>query len=104
MAGTRTAVRTIVALAAVLATACSGGGDAIVETTATASDVAGGTAPPATIAPTGTTPPATPTATDAPAAAVPEALDFTAPAVAGGQVVGAEFVGEAVALWFWAPW
>lgn len=95
MARIRTVVRTIVALSAVAVTACSGGGDAIVERTATASDVAGGTAPPATTAPT---------ATDAPAAAVPQALDFTAPAVAGGQVVGAEFVGEAVALWFWAPW
>jgi hypothetical protein len=38
------------------------------------------------------------------AVVVPALLDFTAPGVGGGQVVGAEHAGEAVALWFWAPW
>lgn len=31
-------------------------------------------------------------------------LDFTAPKLGGGQVVGSEFVGKDVAIWFWAPW
>ncbi len=31
-------------------------------------------------------------------------LDFTAPKLGGGQVVGSEFVGKDVAMWFWAPW
>lgn len=35
---------------------------------------------------------------------VPEILDFTAATIDGGQVVGAEHAGQAVALWFWAPW
>ena len=33
-----------------------------------------------------------------------EILDFTAPKLGGGQVVGSEFAGKDVALWFWAPW
>lgn len=43
-------------------------------------------------------------------AAAPEApaqaavLDFSAPAVGGGQVVGADYAGRDLALWFWAPW
>jgi hypothetical protein len=47
-----------------------------------------------------------PTASPSPAVdpPVPEALDFTAPGIDGGQVVGAEYAGQAVALWFWAPW
>jgi len=44
-----------------------------------------------------------PTAPSSPAA-VPGLLDFTADAVEGGQVVGAEFAGQALAIWFWAPW
>jgi hypothetical protein len=31
-------------------------------------------------------------------------LDFKAPKLGGGQVIGSEFVGKDVALWFWAPW
>lgn len=47
----------------------------------------------------------TPVSPDAPAGPeVPEALDFTLPALDGGQVVGAELAGRAVALWFWTPW
>lgn len=33
-----------------------------------------------------------------------ELLDFTAPKLGGGQVVGSEFAGKDVAIWFWAPW
>lgn len=33
-----------------------------------------------------------------------EILDFTAPKLGGGQVVGTEYAGKDVALWFWAPW
>lgn len=45
-------------------------------------------------------PPAPPDATGP----VPRLLDFTSPAVDGGQVVGSEFAGQALAVWFWAPW
>jgi hypothetical protein len=38
------------------------------------------------------------------AGVVPALLDFVAPGVGGGQVVGAQHAGEAVALWLWAPW
>lgn len=38
------------------------------------------------------------------AATVSDQLDFTAPDVRGGQVVGAEFAGQDVVVWFWAPW
>ena len=31
-------------------------------------------------------------------------LEFRAPQLGGGQVIGSEFVGKDVALWFWAPW
>lgn len=31
-------------------------------------------------------------------------LDFTAPKLGGGKVVGSEYAGKDVALWFWAPW
>jgi hypothetical protein len=31
-------------------------------------------------------------------------LDFKAPKLGGGQVVGSDFAGKDVALWFWAPW
>ncbi|GAA1752808.1 redoxin domain-containing protein [Streptomonospora arabica] len=34
----------------------------------------------------------------------PTAFDFTAPAVGGGEIDGADLVGEPVVLWFWAPW
>lgn len=36
--------------------------------------------------------------------AVPEQLDFVAPDVRGGQVVGADFAGQDLVIWFWAPW
>ena len=42
--------------------------------------------------------------TTSPAADVPEELDFVAPDVRGGQVVGADFAGQAMVIWFWAPW
>ena len=31
-------------------------------------------------------------------------LDFVAPDVRGGQVVGSDFAGQAMVIWFWAPW
>ncbi|MDT0300651.1 redoxin domain-containing protein [Streptomonospora wellingtoniae] len=34
----------------------------------------------------------------------PTALGFTAPTVGGGEIDGADLVGEPVVLWFWAPW
>ena len=41
---------------------------------------------------------------EAPPASVPDLLDVRAPAVGGGEVDLAEYAGEALALWFWAPW
>lgn len=38
------------------------------------------------------------------AATVPELLDVEAPAVGGGTVTFADYAGDALALWFWAPW
>jgi hypothetical protein len=35
---------------------------------------------------------------------VPEVLDFTAPKLGGGDIVGADYAGKALAIWFWAPW
>lgn len=35
---------------------------------------------------------------------VPEVLDFTAPKLGGGTLEGADFAGQDVAIWFWAPW
>ena len=43
------------------------------------------------------------TGTD-PAVEVLDELDFVAPDVRGGQVVGADFAGQAMVIWFWAPW
>jgi ABC-type glycerol-3-phosphate transport system substrate-binding protein len=37
-------------------------------------------------------------------AATDDELDFVAPDVRGGQVVGADFAGQAMVIWFWAPW
>ncbi|HEU5300799.1 MAG TPA: hypothetical protein VFW06_01040 [Acidimicrobiia bacterium] len=39
-----------------------------------------------------------------PSAIEATALDFTAPAVDGGTVHGADYAGDALAIWFWAPW
>ena len=33
-----------------------------------------------------------------------DVLDFTAPLVGGGTLHGADYAGEDVAIWFWAPW
>jgi hypothetical protein len=38
-------------------------------------------------------------------AAVPSTpLDFTAPALGGGEIVGSDYAGRDLAIWFWAPW
>lgn len=50
------------------------------------------------------TAPEPPPTVASPADVVPDLLDFTADAVEGGQVIGAEFAGETLAVWFWAPW
>jgi len=31
-------------------------------------------------------------------------LDFTAPGLDGPEISGADYSGQDVALWFWAPW
>jgi peroxiredoxin len=33
-----------------------------------------------------------------------ELFDFTAPAVFGEEIVGTEYLGRDLVLWFWAPW
>jgi hypothetical protein len=48
--------------------------------------------------------PSAPDAPPQPAEAVAGILDFTAPRLGGGRVVGSEFAGQNVAVWFWAPW
>jgi hypothetical protein len=79
-----------VGLAAVL-TGCGGG--APTETAdAPSTTTAGPGAAPTTGSP------------DGPPAAVPDALRFTAEGVDGSLVVGADYAGRDVALWFWAPW
>lgn len=98
-----------VAAAALLLAACSG-------TPADPTGAADGTPRPDGTG-AATTPTATPTVTpetahpptptgrrDAAPADVPDVLDFTAPALSGGQVRGAEFTGEDVVFWMWAPW
>ncbi len=80
------------------------------------SDTGPGTAPPPTTVQAGavtTTGVTTPGTTSAPAgrpattaapADVPEQLRFAVAGVDGAQVVGADYAGKDVALWFWAPW
>ncbi len=69
------------------------------EATPTA-DVA--SAPPApTSAPSASTPTA---AGDAPSGATAEILDFTLDGLGGGTVMGADYAGTPLAIWFWAPW
>jgi len=78
---------------ALAAAACGGSGD---------EDVAAAPAAETTTTTAGTS---SPTEAEAPAGpAVPEQLDFVAPDVRGGQVVGADFAGQDLVIWFWAPW
>ena len=95
----------LLAVVALTAAACGGGsGDAsATDTTAAGSD----TAAPITAAPATTaTAPAPTTGGDPapPPADLPTQLDFTAATVAGGQVTGADFAGQDLVVWFWAPW
>lgn len=53
---------------------------------------------------TGPTTTATASAGPTTGAAVPDILDFTAETVRGEQVAGADYAGQDVVLWFWAPW
>lgn len=39
-----------------------------------------------------------------PATTSPDILNFSAPALDGPEVVGQDYSGQDVALWFWAPW
>jgi hypothetical protein len=48
----------------------------------------------------------TPAATSAPKptpSAVPQSLAFSAPQVGGGTIDMAEYAGQPVLMWFWAP-
>jgi hypothetical protein len=40
----------------------------------------------------------------APTDALPAVLDFSAPRLGGGTIEGADYQGQDLALWFWAPW
>lgn len=87
---------------AVLALVATGCGDGAGAPTAarSASSTSSTAATPGTAGEPGTSAPTTATAsTD-----VPEALRFTVAGVDGAQVVGADYAGKDVALWFWAPW
>ena len=56
---------------------------------------------------TGAPPSATavpPSGSDAGSVPVPEVLDFSAPRLGGGAVDGSDYVGQDLAIWFWAPW
>ena len=87
-------IRPALAMAALLvAAACGGSGSDLPGRTAT--DGGGGGGEPSAAASPGP---------QAPAPAVAKVLDFKAPNLAGGQVVGSEFAGKDVAVWFWAPW
>ncbi|PLS75034.1 MAG: hypothetical protein CYG61_09430 [Actinobacteria bacterium] len=91
--------------AAVALTASCGGGAA--ERVATPPEQAvPSTGPAASPAgPIGPAPAATvPTAPSAPRPAAAEALQFTASALDGSKIVGTDFAGKDLALWFWAPW
>jgi hypothetical protein len=43
-------------------------------------------------------------AAQAPTDAFPEILNFSAPRLGGGTIEGADYRGQDLALWFWAPW
>lgn len=86
----------IAVLALVLAACGDGGPAAAPEVSAAPTTVAAVTS-------TGPAAPA-PTPAAAPPVSVPDALKFTAQGLDGAQVVGADYAGRDVALWFWAPW
>ena len=35
---------------------------------------------------------------------VPSELRFTSPALGGGTIDGADYAGNDLVMWFWAPW
>ena len=41
---------------------------------------------------------------DAPSGTEAATLEFTVPAVDGTTFRGADYAGDALAIWFWAPW
>lgn len=94
-------VTVLVAALGLVASACGAKGDR-------GDDVQAGTSVPAPRAPE-TAPAAAPgvpyaPTTTAPGVEVPKALRFTATGVGGMKIVGADYAGKDVALWFWAPW
>ncbi|MEO7837502.1 MAG: hypothetical protein ABIS21_07665 [Acidimicrobiales bacterium] len=89
------------AVAAMVTASCGGGTDRV-ATPEQAPLTAGPTTSPA---PTTVVPGAPqPQGAVALRAPVADALQFSAAAVNGSQVVGADYAGKDVALWFWAPW
>lgn len=96
-------LRKVAVVLALLAPACGqDGGQSATPTSPTTVDTTAPSDPGAS-----TTAPANTSRTTSPSGAgavVPKTLAFTAAGVDGAQVVGADFAGKDVALWFWAPW
>lgn len=91
-------VRTIrlqIAVLALVLAACGDGGPAAAPEATPAPTTA------ATVTSAGR---AAPTPAAAPPVSVPDALKFSAQGLDGAPVVGADYAGRDVALWFWAPW
>lgn len=90
--------RSLLAAALLLAACGTGGEQQTTQPTASTG--------PATTAAASNGPTTTATASAGPTtgAAVPDILDFTAETVRGEQVAGADYAGQDLVLWFWAPW
>lgn len=93
----------VAAVVAVLAGACgAGSGNAGPPGGASAGGAAAST--PSTASPAAGTPELSEATTAAVDRPVPEPLRFTAAGISGSPIAGADFAGQDVALWFWAPW
>lgn len=90
----RRLLATAVAVAGASVAAGCGADDAATPSAGPSTAVSG--APTSTPSTTG---PAAPAAVE-----VPDVLRFRAPGIDGSEVVGADYAGRDVALWFWAPW
>lgn len=90
-------VRLQIAVLALVLAACGDGGPAAAPEAAAAPTTA------ATVTSAGAAAPA-PTPAAAPPVSVPDALKVSAQGLDGAPVVGADYAGRDVALWFWAPW
>lgn len=92
--------RRLPAMAAVVVVLAGCGGDE-----AGAPSAGPTSAPSVAPGPSSTAGPAAVTAPPTPAPeAVPDALRFRATGLDGSEIVGADYAGRDVALWFWAPW